>query len=98
MALKGILMPDTLHRTKYGTYHAGPGSDVAWAVNDTRGYMDEGPHCDGCGGCDYSKESCEAEECAGLSFAYVCLDGGESYCEECFDKLTDKPEIVECNC
>lgn len=34
--------------------------------------------------------------CVGLSFAYVCLDGGESLCEECATKAGI--EIVECDC
>lgn len=36
-------------------------------------------------------------ECIGLSFAYCCLDGGESYCQDCFDKLDDV-EVVDCDC
>lgn len=35
-------------------------------------------------------------ECIGLAFAFICLDGGESYCEECAEK--QGIEIVPCDC
>ena len=74
----------TIHKSKYGTYHPDPTDEVAWAVNDTRGYIDEGPDCDGCG----------AEN---LSFAYVCLDGGDALCEACSDK-DGTVNVIPCNC
>ena len=105
-----------IHRSKYGTFHPADGQDVAWTVNDTRGYTDGGPACDECGACecetsDCAKPSdpeshptcvCECDyrdpgECIGLSFAYVCLDGGDTLCEACFEKQDDV-EVVECDC
>ena len=72
---------------------------AAWYVNDTRGYSDAGPACNECGACDCSqcseKEGCDGSHimcaheefgCAGLSVAYVCLDGGEALCEACATK------------
>lgn len=35
-------------------------------------------------------------ECIGLSFAFVCLDGGESLCEDCAEK--EGIQIIECDC
>lgn len=35
-------------------------------------------------------------DCIGLSFAFVCLDGGETLCEECAEKAGIT--IVECDC
>lgn len=76
--------------------------DGAWTINDTRGYLDGGPSCDECGACECSPDmhTCLAEpdndvECIGLSFAYVCLDGGDSLCEDC---AKDVVEIVPCDC
>lgn len=37
-----------------------------------------------------------SEECIGLSFAFVCLDGGDSLCEDCAEKAGI--EIVPCDC
>ena len=54
--------------------------------------------------CLCENEECEKDRetgetyCIGLSFAYHCLDGGECYCQDCFDKLDDRPEIVPCDC
>ena len=108
-------MTSTIHRSKYGTYHPAPGAEVAWTVNDTRGYTDGGPACNECGACECevvrheppeaSHPACacdcdgnaDANECVGLSFAYVCLDGGEALCAKCFEKEPDV-EVVECNC
>lgn len=97
----------TIHRSKVGTYHPGlaPVSHgPAWTINDTRGYTDGGPACDECGACEcdgLDKEgtpacSDEQNECIGLSFAFVCLDGGESLCEECAQK--EGIAIVDCDC
>ena len=131
-----------IHRDRMGCYHPAPDSEVAWTVNDTRGYMDTGPSCTECSACECGcpmecgclcgTEAQPAREpgspacnpdahhadcaladqdglpgwnsanpmddgCIGLSFAYVCLDGGESYCQECFDKLDDV-EVVPCDC
>jgi len=113
-----------IHRSTYGTYHADPNSDVAWMVNDTRGYTDPGPSCDECNACEcWSVNECDCEcdgsgvacnpdshlasceynnddmdsMCIGLSFAYVCLDGGDALCQNCFDKDSDV-EVVACNC
>lgn len=51
-------------------------------MNDTRGYIDEGPDCDKCGA-------------KNLSFAYVCLDGGDALCEDC---IGNEVEVVPCDC
>lgn len=102
----------TIHVSKFGTYHPDPKSEVAWTVNDTRGYIDEGPTCDECGACDcdvpheidvdevpggaaWAGEAAEEPACAGLSFAFVCLDGGEALCESCAET---EVEVVECDC
>lgn len=102
----------TIHVSKYGTYHPKPGDDVAWTVNDTRGYIDGGPACDECGACECwscggdhidSPKECECvctgedKECVGLSFVYVCLDGGEALCQACFDK-DGTVEVIACDC
>lgn len=86
-------------------------NDTAWTIHDTRGTIDGGPACDECGACDCGEDQgcrcdclegqgCRAEgdepECIGLSFAYVCLDGGEVLCEECAEKAGIT--IVECDC
>ena len=100
-----------VHKSTMGTYHPVPGDDVAWTVNDTRGYTDSGPRCDACGACECG--FCEGEdspvplacrcekhnpdgECVGLSFAYVCLDGGYTLCEECAEK--EGLEVLPCDC
>lgn len=115
----------SIHRSQWGTYHPNPSAEIAWTVNDTRGYMDAGPECynpdceDSCecynvgevcecpvqdlkhcypdhhlDTCDYSQTD---DLCIGLSFAYVCLDGGEAYCEDCVDRLFDL-EVIDCDC
>ena len=52
-------------------------------------FLSEAPDC-----------ACECHgqdaECIGLSFAYVCLDGGESLCEDCASKAG--VVIVDCDC
>lgn len=82
---------------------------VAWTVNDTRGYIDGGPACDECGACECETVDgtplCAIEqdngkpvesECVGLSFAYVCLDGGDALCRACADK--EGITVKECDC
>ena len=100
----------TLHVSDIGTYHPDPKADVAWTVNDTRGYIDGGPSCDECNACQCLCDACDAEgadahecehwqedsECVGLSFAYVCLDGGEALCEACTEK--EGLNVKECDC
>lgn len=99
-----------VHRTAVGTYHPVPGDEMAWAVHDTRGYLDNGPACDMCGECECAIDTSgcgnplcqcdcldsEAQDCAGLSFAYVLLDGGETLCEECAND--EGLEVIRCNC
>ena len=92
-------MNATIHRSKVGTYHPEPAESVAWTINDTRGYLDGGPACDECGACDCvdcGNLKCECDDCIGLSFAYVCPDGGDALCEECAKKAGI--EIVPCDC
>ncbi len=102
-----------VHKSNVGTYHADPNAEVAWTVNDTRGYTDGGPSCDECGACECRCEECGADghnhdeacetgngdssddDCIGLSFAFVCLDGGEALCEDCAEGVV---EIVPCCC
>lgn len=88
-----------VHESSVGTYHADPKADVAWTVNDTRGTIDGGPDCDNCGSCDdgdlHDKFETDGFECRGLSFAFVCLDGGESLCKTCAEGVV---EIVPCTC
>lgn len=98
-----------IHRSAHGTYHPAPGSDPAWTINDTRGYIDQGPTCDVCGAChcdvqrafDHETKTygdCpndHGEGCPGLTFAFVCLDGGETLCAY---HVGDSVEIVECDC
>lgn len=93
--------PGRVHVTKYGTYHPDPRAEVAWTVHDTRGYIDPGPACDKCGICDCDPPCKDVEdldpenECGGLAFAYVCLDGGEALCTECAE---GEVEEVPCDC
>lgn len=93
-----------IHRTKVGTYHPDPKSEIAWTVHDSRGYLDGGPACDECGACECTNHGpdcdfdCDcAETCIGLSFAYVCLNGGDTLCQECFDK-DGSVKVVDCDC
>jgi len=64
---------------------------------------------DSCRTCDDTgvhdgNESCihtKVEGCIGLSFAYVCLDGGETLCELCWeieDAAGNVPDVVVCDC
>jgi hypothetical protein len=95
-------MSAEIHKSKFGTYHPNPKAEVAWTINDTRGYIDGGPSCDECGSCDHFEADCEIsdgdgnEGCSGLSFAFVCLDGGDALCADCAEK--EGIEIVECDC
>lgn len=84
-----------VHVSSIGTYHPDPTEDVAWTVYDARGYTDEGPPCDECGACDCEREHVDGEVCPGLSFAFVCLDGGEALCEECAKNAV---VVVSCDC
>lgn len=99
----------TIHVDSMGCYHPNPTEHIAWSTNDTRGYADGGPSCDQCGACECDDcHTCEhalcqcecntdeAVECIGLSFAYVCLDGGESLCDACAKKAGIT--IVPCDC
>ena len=93
-----------IHRSKVGTYHPAETKDAAWTIHDSRGYIDGGSPCDDCGACecDHQHDSCEVEdcevcqECIGLSFSYVCLDGGDNLCEECAEK--EGITIIDCDC
>ena len=88
-----------VHKDWTGIFHPVPDDDVAWTVNDTTGYMDEGPSCDKCDACECEDEHGRLHigaECIGLSFAYVCLDGGEALCEECAEK--EGLQIIDCDC
>jgi hypothetical protein len=106
-------MSGEIHVSRVGTYHPNPQSEasqgVAWTINDTRGYLDGGPSCDGpdcsnpcdCEACEdhntFLCDECNAEsECIGLSFAFVCLDGGESLCPDC--AALENITIVPCDC
>lgn len=106
-------MASTIHETKWGTYHPGADDNGAWTVNDTRGYLDGGPSCDECGACECGDcqdcglpehecdcAGCEGGECIGLSFAYVCIDGGEALCEECFYSTDEDVNVtvIPCDC
>ena len=104
-------MASTIHQTKWGTYHPGADDNGAWTINDTRGYVDGGPSCDGCSACECECEygcddphdcehSTEDQECIGLSFAYVCLDGGEALCEKCFYSTDEDVNVtvIPCDC
>lgn len=98
-----------VHKSSVGTFHPVPIDDVAWTVNDTRGYMEYGPSCSECGACECSISGCDAytplcqcdcyegeSECIGLSFTYICLDGGDILCEEC--AVREGLEVIECDC
>lgn len=98
-----------IHRSKMGTYHPAETTDAAWTIHDSRGYMDGGSPCDECGACECGTTCAECNnppheceehnpesECCGLSFSYVCLDGGDNLCEECAEK--EGIEITDCNC
>lgn len=83
-----------IHESKVGTHHPAPGVEIAWTINDTRGYLDTAPACDECGACDCVQ--CDEHTCAGLSFAYVCLDGGDTLCEDCAEKAGITVEPCDC--
>lgn len=59
--------------------------------------------CEECGGDSHDHaETCETgggdsadDECVGLSFAFVCLDGGDTLCEDCAEGVI---EVVPCDC
>lgn len=70
---------------------------------------DECGDCE-CGDCEDCKASppctackCQCEdgdhpsECIGLSFAYVCLDSGDSLCSDCFAREVPA-SVVPCDC
>ena len=94
----------SLHVNEYGTYHPDPSSKVAWTVNDTRGYEDEGPSCDNCGACEClddahsfdNEDRGRSTECMGLSFALVCLDGGDALCTKCAE--AEGLNVKQCDC
>lgn len=100
----------TVHRSRWGTYHPNPQEDTAWTINDTRGYIDGGPSCHECNACECmvcehnTPEPmccCDLQpegfiECIGLSFAFVCLDGGEALCEDCAEQ--EGVEVIDCDC
>jgi len=70
-----------------------------WGIHDSRGYIDGGSPCDECGACDCSphhEDETDEGNCIGLSFSYVCLDGGDNLCEACARKAGI--EVVECDC
>lgn len=71
---------------------------IAWTIHDSRGYVDGGRACDECGACECGnhEEQTDEGECIGLSFSFVCLDGGENLCSKCAEKAGI--EIVECDC
>lgn len=82
----------------------------AWTIHDSRGYIDGGSPCDECGRCECAPCPCGGKvcdnndcqhgqhdnSCTGLSFSFVCLDGGNNLCRECADKAG--VSIVECDC
>lgn len=72
-------------------------NSAQWIIHDSRGTIDGGPACDECGacGCDGGYYP-DGHDCIGLSFAFVCLDGGETLCPECAEKAGIT--IVECDC
>lgn len=88
-------MSGEIHQSKVGTYHPAPFCLQDWTIDDTRGYLDAGPTCDECGACECGTY-CDEHECIGLSFAFVCLDGGETLCSECAER--EGITIVPCNC
>jgi hypothetical protein len=88
-----------VHQSKYGTYHPDPQAEVAWTIQDTRGYIDRGPPCSECGYCDClcidgDGYICCCDECMGMSFAIICLEG-EALCTLCAE---DVVEIIPCDC
>lgn len=101
-----------IHKSGVGTYHPHPKQDVARTIGDTCGYIDAGRACDECGACECPfcncddckglerplcrVHFCEDHDCVGLSFAYVCLDGGDSLCEACAER--EGVEVVPCDC
>jgi len=102
-------MTNSIHISKYGTYHPAPDADVTWTIHDTRGYLDGGSPCDECSTCDCSMQcesclttlghcNCDDMGCCGLAFSYVCLDGGDNLCEVCAKTDPNVPEIVPCDC
>lgn len=99
-----------IHISSVGTYHPNPSESIAWTINDTSGYLDSGPTCDECGACEcdphlipddgYADGGAPYEDdeivCVGLSFSYICLDGGVTLCSDCA-KL-EGIIIQECDC
>lgn len=91
-----------VHKTTVGTYHPKPGAEPQWTIVDTRGTIDKGPACEN----EKCERSCECqpqshmtenvEDCVGLSFYYLCLDGGDVLCGPCADK--EGAKIEECDC
>ncbi len=96
----------SIHCSEFGTYHPDPNAEIAWTINDVRGFLDVGPQCDKCGACECESDApmtgkpCEQGgpdvECVGLSFAYVCLDGGEALCEDCASE--EDLRVTACSC
>jgi len=85
----------TIHDSR-GTIDGGPSCDDCGACECS-------PCEDGCELDDHTPViacSCSVHnpdaECVGLSYAYVCLDGGDSLCTDCIEG--DEVEIVPCDC
>ena len=89
----------TVHDTR-GYLDGGPPCDECGACECN---ICEG-ECGECGTpCDERACRCENHgdgECIGLSFAFICLDGGDTYCRNCFGNLASKGEVVieDCTC
>lgn len=80
-----------IHVSEYGTYHQAPDSCPSWTINDTSGYIDDDPICDNC-------DCNDPNSVLSSSIMYVCLDGGDCLCPECFEKEYGSDCIVPCDC
>ena len=79
-----------------GYIDAGPACDDCGACEcPNRLHCDASQPHKACETCDQCHSDTPAE-CIGLSFAYVCLDGGDSLCEDC--ARSECIDIIPCDC
>jgi hypothetical protein len=93
----------TVHDTR-GYLDPGPACDECGACECPTIRADAIDGCDVCAGDNATPDVKNAKvctlgdhhECIGLSFAFVCLDGGESLCEICWEKQGG--QVIPCSC
>ena len=66
--------------------------NTQWHHVDMRGYLDNGPSCDGCEACNCADTLEEPlnqdwhDGCIGLAVYHVDMDDGQAYCDDCYEE------------